>query len=533
MADLARIKRNVAKMAAQNAPEADIDGYIASEGVTVEDVRNFKAQSPAMTEALSEMSAMTQNPKVTPSYRGGAFQAATEGSQAGLFGGFDDELAAAMLSPLKATSNWVKGKGFSIPEAYSGMQKALDQQKAARRDEHFGASLGGELAGGLFGGAGLAKAGLSLAARPAATLLGRAGLGAAEGAAYGGVYGAGEAKPGERLQGAATGASIGALTGGAVGAAGGAIANAVAKRAMPVAQTAADVAAQAKALYRASEAQGVRFSAPAVKHLAANLKMAAGRINDRLRPQTAGFIDDINAMAGDMPLEVFDEFRRSLGDSIKKAMPDDQRTLMQMKNVVDHFADNVNPAQMTGQTMGIEMLKDARALWARAAKAKTIERIMDVADVQTGQYTQSGLANTITREMRTLYKQIAKGKAQHGWTKDEVALIRQMAKGGSSSAIVNLFAKFAPRGVVSIIGGQAAGSFLPGIGNIAIPLAGHVAGQAADRAAVQAAQTLRTAAALGTVPKMPQLPNRLAPLIPGMDAASMGTGRSLATSPRR
>lgn len=43
MADLARIKSNVAKMVAQNAPEADIDGYIASEGVTVDDVRNFKA----------------------------------------------------------------------------------------------------------------------------------------------------------------------------------------------------------------------------------------------------------------------------------------------------------------------------------------------------------------------------------------------------------------------------------------------------------------------------------------------------------
>jgi hypothetical protein len=44
MADLAKIKRNVAKMAAQGAPEQDIDGYIASEGVTVDDVRNFKPQ---------------------------------------------------------------------------------------------------------------------------------------------------------------------------------------------------------------------------------------------------------------------------------------------------------------------------------------------------------------------------------------------------------------------------------------------------------------------------------------------------------
>jgi len=44
MADLARIKRNVAKMVSQNAPESEIDGYIATEGVTVDDVRNFKPQ---------------------------------------------------------------------------------------------------------------------------------------------------------------------------------------------------------------------------------------------------------------------------------------------------------------------------------------------------------------------------------------------------------------------------------------------------------------------------------------------------------
>ena len=40
MADLDRIKNNVAKMASMNAPEEDIDGYIASEGVTVDDVKN-------------------------------------------------------------------------------------------------------------------------------------------------------------------------------------------------------------------------------------------------------------------------------------------------------------------------------------------------------------------------------------------------------------------------------------------------------------------------------------------------------------
>lgn len=45
MADLAKIKRNVAKMVDMGAPEQEVDAYISSEGVTVDDVRNFKPQS--------------------------------------------------------------------------------------------------------------------------------------------------------------------------------------------------------------------------------------------------------------------------------------------------------------------------------------------------------------------------------------------------------------------------------------------------------------------------------------------------------
>jgi lysozyme len=41
--DLARVKRNVAKMVQANAPEADIDAYIAAEGTTVDAVKAFKA----------------------------------------------------------------------------------------------------------------------------------------------------------------------------------------------------------------------------------------------------------------------------------------------------------------------------------------------------------------------------------------------------------------------------------------------------------------------------------------------------------
>lgn len=54
MADLARIKRNVAKMASMNAPEEDIDGYIASEGVTIDDVRNYRELQPMTDEQRAQ-----------------------------------------------------------------------------------------------------------------------------------------------------------------------------------------------------------------------------------------------------------------------------------------------------------------------------------------------------------------------------------------------------------------------------------------------------------------------------------------------
>ena len=69
MADLDRIKRNVAKMAQMNAPESDIDGYIASEGVTIEQVRNHKIGSQ-----ISQPTKQPVTEQPTPMLTGGVEQ---------------------------------------------------------------------------------------------------------------------------------------------------------------------------------------------------------------------------------------------------------------------------------------------------------------------------------------------------------------------------------------------------------------------------------------------------------------------------
>jgi len=53
--DLARIKRNVAKMASMQAPETEIDAYIQSEGVTVDDVRNYRGGPVKLRGKVSDL----------------------------------------------------------------------------------------------------------------------------------------------------------------------------------------------------------------------------------------------------------------------------------------------------------------------------------------------------------------------------------------------------------------------------------------------------------------------------------------------
>lgn len=471
----------------------------------------------------------------------GAFLAAGEQLKSGFFGGFDDEIGAAMIAPITAGIDWMRGDGFDIGRAYTRTQKKLDDEKRMRRAAHPVASAVGDIAGGIGAGASLAKAGVTLAGRTGGGLLVRTAAGAAEGGAYGALYGAGEAKPGERLSGAGWGAGTGLAMGGLLGAIGGASANRAAnKAANAAAPSSDDLAAASQRFYRAAENEGVRYKAPLVKRLAHNLKIAAGYPNDRLRPKTAGFMDDIDRIfQGDISLEVFDEFRKSLNAELRKAGPDDVRTLNAMKRVADAWADKVQniPGAFTGDAKkAIGLLKEARQVWSQHKKSEVIERILDQADVDgQGRYTQSGFANAIKNQMNALYKKIAKG-TERGWSPEEVALIRQMASGGSTSRLVNLMAKFSPRGVISILGsiGSGAGvdfaTGIPGLATVGLPLAGKVAGNAADKAALQAGQTLRNATAMGVTPQIarPQMiPNRLTPLIPGSTAGAREAYRGL------
>lgn len=60
MADLSKVKRNVAKMVSMDAPESDIDDYIKSEGVTIDEVRAHKASSSLIPSEKGSVGYNTQ-----------------------------------------------------------------------------------------------------------------------------------------------------------------------------------------------------------------------------------------------------------------------------------------------------------------------------------------------------------------------------------------------------------------------------------------------------------------------------------------
>ena len=136
MADLARIKENVAKMAAMNAPEEDIDGYIRSEGLSIAEVRDYRPQTWDKA-ALGAVSSFARGASLGLADKvGGAFNAA-----------FGAPLDALLTD--KSFAQAVKDRYHEI----------VDDSEQSRKD--FSLELGGNVVGAgnaIFGK--LAQAGL-------------------------------------------------------------------------------------------------------------------------------------------------------------------------------------------------------------------------------------------------------------------------------------------------------------------------------------------------------------------------------------
>lgn len=191
MADLAKVKRNVGRMVEQNAPEADIDEYISSEGVTLDQVRAFKgADRPAGFDA-----------DVARARKQGGGATGLRLADNLSFGAFNP-VSAAVSAGFSTAKNALTGQPTDFVGDYKYERDVLDEALKQERKDAGGMGIATDIALSLpFFGGGRAAATASGSAAPVAAAAPRNYLGqladvGKAGALYGGIYGFNSARGG-------------------------------------------------------------------------------------------------------------------------------------------------------------------------------------------------------------------------------------------------------------------------------------------------------------------------------------------------
>lgn len=188
MADIERVKRNIQRMIDQGAPESDIDTYIASEGVSINQLK--------------------EAPKDQKMGRGQAFKV---GVKQGATFGFADELQSGIAAGV-AYPFAPEGMGYG--DLYNmQLQQEREELSRAKEDRPMTTLAGEVIGGGMTGGAAATRVGGQRLATQMATkpLRTSAALGGVSGGVYG--FGTGEGGAQERLGQAGISGGVGALAG--------------------------------------------------------------------------------------------------------------------------------------------------------------------------------------------------------------------------------------------------------------------------------------------------------------------------------
>lgn len=218
MADLARVKRNVAKMVSLGAPETEIDAYISGEGTTVDAVRAFKAGT-----AEAEKAAMLDAVRADPSLRSTNIEDRRapppapagpnlEGSIAATLGGLVNGIP--IVGPLAqgASDALMGGAGMLMGKDYGETTQALRDRREQLAEQNPLASGAGNLAGSL-GSWGAAAKVAPVAMGATGNLLQRMGNSALSSA---GIVSADAAVKGEPVGEALTQGGVAGVLGGAI-----------------------------------------------------------------------------------------------------------------------------------------------------------------------------------------------------------------------------------------------------------------------------------------------------------------------------
>lgn len=447
MMDFARIKRNINKMIDQNAPEADIDAYVASEGVTPEMLRGEQApqvQSAGKSDMQQpEMSMGAQAYDVLRSAgtgvrRGAEFLAGLPGDMENLVQGATGFVADQMgMDPAKIEQAKVMTQSTSLLPDSQDVQQATT---AAVGDYYQPQTTAGEYAKTIGEFAPAAIAGPGGVARKAA-------MAVVPGAAS---EAAGQATEGTDLEPYARAAA--AILGG-VGVAG--------SKGKAMSQLAKD-APSAEALQKAKTAaydklkqSGVVFDNRALNteivKTANNLTRDG--LQQALAPKTYSILsqlDDATKQGGILDFNALEAARKAAGRLVRSSDGEERAAAAILRDSLDDFTANaplVNQGGMPRREF-VALQKEARDLARRDIQQKVLSDILESSqDYAAG--VEAGIRNQINSLLRSKRgKQLFRNPA-------EKAALRRVAQDRKTLQQLSRFG-------FDITGGSGNAALIPG-----------------------------------------------------------------------
>lgn len=246
-----------------------------------------------------------------------------------------------------------------------------------------------------------------------------------------------------------------------------------------------DLQAAKNAAYKAAEDTGVVVSRGAMNRLKVDLvnNLKKEGLDKDLHPAATAALKRITDTKGQPTLSELETLRKIANDARTSNNPADARLGSKIIERIDDFEENLGPQDVvSGDAMAATAFKEARALSQRLAKAKTIQKLFDDAELAVGaNYTAAGMDTALRQQFRALAKNDRK---MRGFTAEEKAAIRKVVMGGPVQNAMRLLGKFAPNGVVSSL--ASIGAFgAAGPAGLALPTAGIIARQGAARAGLK------------------------------------------------
>jgi hypothetical protein len=490
MADIARIKGNISKMIAQNAPETDIDAYVASEGVSLDQLKAPAAPEVGIGEDVAKSAGAGLVKGATGmlglggdagsllgsgvDYAGSALGAAPDKVQQ-----FKDLMSrGARNNPITSIPASIL-QGPSSQDLQSKVENVTGPLYKPQTTAGEYAQTGAEFLPGMIGGPG--SIGAKLLTRVAAPAL------ASETA-------------GQLTEG--TGAEPYARVGGALLGGFGA-SKAMQPRAIDPSPSADDLLKSGSKGFEAVKASDAVINPSSVRQMAKDIKTEL--LNEGRHPTSEGQAGLFSA------LDRLEEMGKSVGGVTPKDMEVIRKNLVDLKKSPNPSASGaardatesfmqkyggMGQSDLLNGSNPFPTLKNAIGDWAAGKRSNTLMGKVDLANLNAG---TAGSGANEDNALRQAIKQLARPinntntpvAKRLGFNNEEIAGIKSAAMGTPVGNAARWVGKAAPTGIVSGAMSSGAGGMAGGpVGAVALPAVGFVAKKIGDLSTKQAVNAL-------------------------------------------